>query len=190
MPLDTHLNQDIHASHDCHGVLTKNAAEDNAKKFSGSTPERISSSYHRLIDPEIGIVTTSSRIMQDINRVLVLMEKVRVARVCIIDKSCRSGKRFEEKNDEDNSTTVRTNWGGKRTKQSQESYSLHLDKSNQCIHNDTILIVEEMRYNWEVAIAGHDESGEASMPDSAWYNNKIIMILHQAETPLENVKNM
>ena len=168
MPLDTHLNQDIHASHDYHVVLTQDAPDDDAKKFSGSTPKRISSSYHRLTDPEDGIVPTPSRIMQDINRVLVSMEKVREARGCIIDESCRSGRRYEEKGDDDNSSTIiRTNWGGKREKKSQESYLLHLDKSNQCIHNDAILIMEEMRRNGEVAVAGHDESGNASIPDSA-----------------------
>ena len=32
--------------------------------------------------------------------------------------------------------------------------------------------MEEMRHNGEVAIAGHDESGDASMPGSALYDNK------------------
>ena len=38
MPLDTHLNQDIHALHDYHVMVTSHIAETDLRKFSGSTP--------------------------------------------------------------------------------------------------------------------------------------------------------
>ena len=39
MPLDTHLNQDLHSSHDYHSTVTQHLEEDDPRKFDGSTPK-------------------------------------------------------------------------------------------------------------------------------------------------------
>jgi len=161
MPLDTHLNQDIHASHDHHVVLTHDAPDDNIKKFSGSTPKRLTSSYIRLTHPETGVVPISNRIMEDINRVLLSMERVRQARGCLIDENCRNGRRHE-KNEE--VTTISNNWGGKRNKNTQQSYLLHLNKKDTCIHKDAHLIMEEMRRS-NNAVTGDNDTDAMTLLD-------------------------
>lgn len=85
MPLDAHLNQDVHVSHDFHKCITNDLDESDPKKFSGSTPLRLASSYKRLFHPTTGVVPTSNRIMEDITHVLYSLEKVRGARGCIVE---------------------------------------------------------------------------------------------------------
>ena len=46
MPLDTHLNQDLHSSHDFHATVTQDLIDNDPRKFDGSTPKRLSQSYH------------------------------------------------------------------------------------------------------------------------------------------------
>ena len=83
MPLDAHLNQDVHSSHDFHKTLFDNLSENHPKKFSGNTPYRLAFSYLRLFHPVNGITQSSKRIIKDITRVLDSLEKVRGARGCI-----------------------------------------------------------------------------------------------------------
>ena len=90
MPWDSHLNQDLHSAHDQHVALTRHLPEDDPLKFSGSTPSRMASFYHHLIQ----ICPSSKRIQQDCYRVLDAFEVVREARGCIVSKfGKRSGKR-------------------------------------------------------------------------------------------------
>ena len=152
MPLDTHLNQDIHTSHDYHVTVTSTIAETDQRKFSGSTPKRLANSYIRLTDPTTGVVPTPNRIIQDVERVLVSLEKVRNAKGCIIDENGRSGRRRESKNNDDNDH-VNRNWGGKRTKNNQDKYQAYLDKSISSIHNDAMLVMTETSYRDVAVIA-------------------------------------
>ena len=93
MPLDTHLNQDLHSSHDFHATLSQDLPDDDPKKFDGSTPKRLSESYHKLFHPQTGVAPSSSRIKQDVSRVLQSLESVLAADGCIIDENIRRGKR-------------------------------------------------------------------------------------------------
>jgi len=86
MPLDTHLNQDLHSSHDFHATVTQDLIDDNPRKFDGSTPKRLSGSYHRLFHPETGVAPSSKRIEQDVSRVIGSLELVLSAKGCIIDE--------------------------------------------------------------------------------------------------------
>lgn len=76
MPLDTHLNQDLHYSHDFHATITQHLSDDDPKKFDTSTPKRLSQSYHKLFHPQTGVSPSSSRIKEDVSRVLVSLESV------------------------------------------------------------------------------------------------------------------
>ena len=111
MPLDTHLNQDLHTSHDYHATITQHLNDDDPRKFDGSTPKRLSSSYLRLYHPETGVAPTSNRIIQDVTRVLSSLEKVLDAKGCIIDKTGRTGRRSFDKNNDD-----KNGWGASRMK--------------------------------------------------------------------------
>ena len=101
MPLDTHLNQDLHSSHDYHATLTQYLKDDDPRKFDGSTHKRLSHSYHRLYHPETGVAPTSSRIIQDVTRVLSSLQKVLDAKGCIIDETVRTGRRFDKNENDD-----------------------------------------------------------------------------------------
>jgi len=140
MPLDTHLNQDLHSSHDLHATITQNEADNDPKKFDGSTPKRLSESYHRLFHPQSGVAPSSDRIIQDVQRVLVSLETVLEAEGCIIDENkARGGRRFEKLdniNDKNSNT-----WGGKRTKSTQAEYLHSLSNSDSRLHSDAKAII-------------------------------------------------
>ena len=73
MPLDSHLNQDVHNAVDQHAVVTKSIPWGHHLKFSKRTPKAMAKAYHRLWDPSLGIhagVPTSKRIIQDISRIV------------------------------------------------------------------------------------------------------------------------
>ena len=73
MPLDEHLNQDLHNKVDVHTVLTKHLPDDDPLKFSKRTPDRMQRAYLKLWDPSLGPdegAPTSKRIQEDINRVI------------------------------------------------------------------------------------------------------------------------
>ena len=173
MPLDTHLNQDIHASHDYHAIITQHVPEENLLKFSSSTPKRLSDSYIRLTDPNTGVVPSSNRILEDVRRVLVSLERVKEAKGCIIEDSCRNGRRFEA-NEECNN--VNRNWGGKRTKHEQDYYLRHLDKKDACIHNDALLVMNQPDDDTgDISAAHREEDGTAlSSSGTTQYQNDIV----------------
>ena len=142
MPLDCHLNQDIHACHHYHTQLTQPIPDENPLKFTSSTPKRMADLYIRLTHPDNGVVPSSDRILEDIKRVLLSLERVREARGCIIDDSIRTGRRFEL--NEEHNVNSDNNWGGKRTKSEQETYVKELDAKDKCIHKDALLLMQQM----------------------------------------------
>ena len=98
MPWDSHLNQDLHASHDHHVTLTRHLKDDDPRKFCGSTPKRMSSSYNRLLQ----IVPTPNRILEDCARVLDAFEAVFKNKGVILDQyGERKGRREVSKEDEE-----------------------------------------------------------------------------------------
>ena len=73
MPLDSHLNQDLHKSVDVHTIITKSLNHNDPLKFSKRTPKVMSSAYRRIWDPRHGPNSgcpASNRICEDINRVV------------------------------------------------------------------------------------------------------------------------
>ena len=140
MPLDTHLNQDLHTCHDYHATITQHLNDDDPRKFDGSTPKRLTNSYLRLYHPETGVAPTSNRILQDVTRVLSSLEKVLDAEGCIIDETIRTGRRRNDKKNDDD----RNGWGGSRTKLTQEQYLQILEKGNASIHTDALTVVRNI----------------------------------------------
>ena len=117
----------MHASQDLHILVSQHLEEEDERKFSGSTPQRLLHSYVRLLHPTTGIVPSSNRIMQDIKRVFHSMHRVREMEGCMIDENYykRSGRRFQN-----NGTRKR---GGRRTKRSQDTYRATI---NGVLHSD------------------------------------------------------
>ena len=138
MPLDTHLNQDLHSSHDYHATVTQHLEDDDPRKFHGSTPKRMSDSYHRLFHPDTGVAPSSSRIMEDVSRVFHSLDLVNESEGCMIDENNRSGRRYEKYENKQ----MRSGWGGKRKKNTQDEYSHQLLKSNKAIHKDAMEILQ------------------------------------------------
>ena len=142
MPLDTHLNQDLHSSHDFHATVTQDLIDDNPRKFDGSTPKRLSGSYHRLFHPETGVAPSSKRIEQDVSRVIGSLELVLSAKGCIIDeKNARNGRRYEKKI---NNNGFTNGWGGKRTKSTQAGYLHQLENRDEHLHSDALSILQKV----------------------------------------------
>ena len=73
IPLDAHLNQDLHKSVNRHVNLTSHLPDLHPNKFSKRTPKSLSTAYRRVWDPEIGIhagAPVHKRIKEDIERVV------------------------------------------------------------------------------------------------------------------------
>ena len=158
MPLDCNLNQDIRACHHYHTQLTQHIPDENPLKFTSSTPKRMADSYIRLTHPDTGVIPSSDRIIEDIRRILVTLERVREASGCIIDETGRSGRRFEANDDDEEGLNRNDNWGGKRTKSDQETYLAYLDAKEKGIHKDALLIIQQMGDNMSADFsAGHEE---------------------------------
>ena len=85
-PWDMRLNGTQHKNHDIHVMVTKDLPEDHPHKFSGSDAKRMSYSYRRLLDPELGGVSPPEyRILQDIDRIPRSMKTVYAAKGIRVD---------------------------------------------------------------------------------------------------------
>ena len=134
MPLDTHLNQDLHSSHDYHATVIQHLEDDDRRKFHGSTRKQMSDSYHRLFHPDTGVAPSSDRIMEDVSRVFHSLYLVHDVEGCMIDENNRSGRRYEKYENKQ----MRSGWGGIWKKNTQDEYSRQLVKSNEAIHKDAM----------------------------------------------------
>ena len=73
MPLDIHLNQDLHDSVGRHVNLTSHLPDSHPNKFSKHTPKALSKAYKWIWDTELGIhqgAPVHKRIKEDIERVV------------------------------------------------------------------------------------------------------------------------
>ena len=73
MPLDCHLNQDIHSCVERHINMTSHLPDDHPDKFSKRTPKHTQSAYKRIWDPALGPdagAPLGKRIIQDVERVI------------------------------------------------------------------------------------------------------------------------
>ena len=71
MPLDAHLNKDIHNCVDDHERHSSSLPMSDPRKFSKRCPKRLASAYIRLYDPSLGPnagAPLSWRIKQDVDR--------------------------------------------------------------------------------------------------------------------------
>ena len=94
MSWDNSLNKDTHECTNWHIQLTTDYDDDDARKFSLSTPKRGSSAYRRLLHPVTGVVPSSKRILQDCDLVYLSMRAVLEAKGCAISElSVRTGHR-------------------------------------------------------------------------------------------------
>ena len=88
MPLDQSLNQDLHLALDRHAALTRLLPEEDARKFSRSTPKRQDYAYARLLDGKFGRlgegVPAGGRIVQDVAKVIVSYGEVFGAKGTVI----------------------------------------------------------------------------------------------------------
>ncbi len=73
MPLDMHLNEDIHDCVDNHERHSSSLPMSDPRKFSKRCPKRLASAYARLYDPSLGPnagAPLGRRIKQDVDRVV------------------------------------------------------------------------------------------------------------------------
>jgi hypothetical protein len=93
MPLDEMLNMDIHAYARYHIATTSHLPHVDQKKFSFCTPKEISRAYLRIVDPVTGGATSSNRIVQDCEKWLRSLEKIRAAGGKMVEGFGRNGHR-------------------------------------------------------------------------------------------------
>jgi len=145
MPWDTHLNQDVHASHDFHVAATSHLSEDHPNNFSGNTPKRLARSYKRILDdgPD-GVAPTPGRIIQDVHRVVKSLKLVFDAKGVLINENI-TGRRYVRKDDDD----VKANWGGSRKKKkiTHTNILLHRDAETESKKKVTSSINKCLRRN-------------------------------------------
>jgi hypothetical protein len=109
MPLDETLNMDIHASARYYVAITSHLPNGDPRKYSFSTPKDISRAYLHLVDPATGGAPSSTRIVQDCEKWIRSLGKIREA--------VRWCKALDEMDTE--STSMTTN--GEATKQQKLS---------------------------------------------------------------------
>ena len=101
-------------------LFTSEYDEEDKRKFSYSTPKRVSSAYHRILDPVTGVAPTSDRMLHDIDLVFLSMKKIHDDKgVKDLTLAKRSGHRWEPSKEERR--------GGKRTKKQWVDFVLHRD---------------------------------------------------------------
>jgi len=115
MPLDAHLNQDTHESVDRHCNLTSHLPDNDPRKYSKRTPNKLREAYKRIWDPELGTTggaPSSARIEEDIVRVI---DETYLAvfnrRGRVLDTSAYKGRRAQLHEER-----VAAPWGGARVK--------------------------------------------------------------------------
>ena len=115
MPLDAHLNQDIHESVDRHVNLTAHLPDNHPNKFGKRTPKQLSKAYRRVWDPALGPdagAPTSRRIKQDVDRVVYKTYlEIFHRRGRVLNTAAYLGRRAQLHNER-----VAAPWGGKRIK--------------------------------------------------------------------------
>jgi hypothetical protein len=93
MPLDETFNMDIHASARYHVAITSHLPNDDPRKYSFSTPKEISHAYLRLVDPATGGASSSTRIVQDCEKWIIFLGKIREAGGKMVQGFGRNGHR-------------------------------------------------------------------------------------------------
>ena len=115
MPLDAHLNQDIHESVDRHVNLTAHLPDNHPNKFGKRTPKQLSKAYIRLWDPDLGPnagAPLGRRIKQDVDRVVYKTYlEIFTRRGRVLNTAAYLGWRAQLHNER-----VAAPWGGKRIK--------------------------------------------------------------------------
>jgi len=115
MPLDAHLNQDLHENVDRHVNLTSHLPDDHPNKFSKRTPKHLAYAYKRIWNPALGPhggAPSSKRIREDIERVVnKTYLKIFERRGRVLDTAAYTGRRAVEQQER-----FAEQWGGKRIK--------------------------------------------------------------------------
>ena len=94
-PMDETLNRDVYAAVQYHVFLTNHLDGDDERKFSMETPSEGSCAYLRVWDPTTGGCPSSERIIQDVEKVLVSLQKIHKAEGTIVDDvGIRTGSRY------------------------------------------------------------------------------------------------
>ena len=145
MPLDAHLNQDIHAAFDYHAVISKHLPDSSPIKFFRKTPNLMEKGYSKLWDstrPEGEECPSSHRIIHNIHQVVhVAYPQLYQTRRVALYHDTRRGRR-----DNETVTELVIARGGARTK--SEEYDLNdiwVNESVRHLQRESILR-SESRY--------------------------------------------
>jgi hypothetical protein len=82
---------DIHACARYHVAITSQLPKGDPKKFSFAMPKEISHAYLSIIDPETGGAPSSKRIVQDCEKWIQSLEKIRAAGGNMVEGFGRNG---------------------------------------------------------------------------------------------------
>ena len=144
MPLDEHLNQDIHDAVDRHVNLTQHLPADHPHKFSKRTPKQLSKAYHSIWDPTLGPdagAPTSKRIKEDVERVVnETYIKIFERRGRVLNTASYVGRRALVHRER-----VAGPWGGKRSKGTGRKKAFWVHPDILCYENE---ILSSARSQW------------------------------------------
>ena len=145
MPLDEHLNQDIHDAVDRHVNLTQNLPDDHPQKFSKRTPKQLSRAYRRIWDPTLGPdagAPTSKRIKEDVERVVnETYMKIFERRGRVLNTASYVGRRALVHEDR-----VAGPWGGKRSKGTGRKKAFWVHPDILCYESEILSTSREQYY--------------------------------------------
>jgi hypothetical protein len=110
MSLDETLNTDIHESAPYHVTITSHLPNDDPRKYSFSIPKEIFRAYLRLVDPLNGGAPSSTRIVQDCEKWIRSLGKIRKAGGKMVQGFGRNGHRERRQGNR---------WGGYQAKEPQ-----------------------------------------------------------------------
>jgi hypothetical protein len=129
MPLDNNLNQDLHTDVNRQIAATMMLEEDDIRKFSTSTPNRLTDAYLRVWE---SVGPTSKRIIEDVLKVGPSWEEIRQNKGSYVDNVHRSGKRQQMKAVASASSKTQKGGARKRTLPTSEygNSRLHPDAQN------------------------------------------------------------
>ena len=135
MPLDYSLFQDLHMFVKIHVAATFHLPSNHADKFSYSTPKTIESAYRQCWT----IVPSSERIIQDVDKMIFAMGKIKDAKGDIVKGLAnRSGHReYSEKHVKDNNVKGKSSKDkvtAKKPLDNDDDQCFSFDK--RCLHDD------------------------------------------------------
>lgn len=156
MPMDNHLNQDVHEGIRTQVIVSMSILPDDPKDprlFSLATPKLVASAYKRAYDPETGVSPRPERIVEDVTRFIHACKEIHKAKGVYVPGL--AGGRTPGYRHKSTTEKTSNNHGGRRKR---KDYDHEANESH--IHPDLRDLMNESRgvsALFDVGEESHDE---------------------------------